>query len=169
MNNQLPTLILSGACLLASGLVPVEASSRNPVNSTASSKHSRPSTSSTEKRQWRSSQSESSTRTASSSTSSKYSGRTLHGKASFYGGKWHGRKTANGEIYNQNSMTAAHKTLPFNTKVRVTNLNNGRTVVLRINNRGPFKPGRIIDVSVAAANQLGMVKSGVVPAKVEVL
>jgi len=168
MNNQLPILILSGACLLASGVMPVEAGSRNPVNSTASSKHNRPSTvHSTENRQWRSSKKRSdSTRTASSS---KYSGRTMHGKASFYGGKWHGRKTANGEIYNQNSMTAAHKTLPFNTRVRVTNLNNGRSVVLRINNRGPFKPGRIIDVSVAAANQLKMVNSGVVPARVEVL
>lgn len=166
MNNQLPILILSGACLLASGFVPVEAGSRNPVNSTASSKHSRSTTAhATDKQKWRGSAK--SERTA--TRSSKYSGRTLHGKASFYGGKWHGRKTANGEIYNQNSMTAAHKTLPFNTRVRVTNLKNGRSVVLRINNRGPFKPGRIIDVSVAAANQLGMVKSGVVPAKVEVL
>lgn len=168
MNNQLPILILSGACLLASGLVPVEAGTRNPVNSTASSKHSRSSTvHSTENRKWRGSTK--SERTSQTASRSKYSGRTLHGKASFYGGKWHGRKTANGEIYNQNSMTAAHKTLPFNTRVRVTNLKNGRSVVLRINNRGPFKPGRIIDVSVAAANQLGMVKSGVVPAKVEVL
>ena len=94
---------------------------------------------------------------------------TQTGKASFYGGKWHGGKTASGEIYNQESMTAAHRSLPFNTRVRVTNLRNGRSVVLRINNRGPFIAGRIIDVSKAAARKLGMIKAGVVPVRLEVL
>lgn len=93
----------------------------------------------------------------------------LHGKGTWYGGKWHGRLTANGETYNKRSMTAAHKTLPFNTRVRVTNLKNGRSVVLRINNRGPYGKGRIIDVSEAAAEKLDMIRAGVVPVRVEVL
>ncbi|MGL4397146.1 MAG: septal ring lytic transglycosylase RlpA family protein, partial [Hyphomicrobium sp.] len=78
------------------------------------------------------------------------------GMASWYGGKFHGRKTANGERYNQWSMTAAHKTLPFGTRVRVTNARTGNSVVVRINDRGPFIKGRIIDLSKAAANQLGI-------------
>jgi len=91
------------------------------------------------------------------------------GKASWYGGKWHGRLTANGETYNKRTMTAAHKKLRFNTRVRVTNLKNGRSVILRINNRGPYAKGRIIDVSELAAEKLGMVEAGVVPCKVEIL
>ena len=71
------------------------------------------------------------------------------GTASFYGGKWHGRKTANGEIFDTYKLTAAHKTLPFGTRVRVTNLSNGKSVVVRINNRGPYSKGRIIDLSQA--------------------
>jgi rare lipoprotein A len=66
-------------------------------------------------------------------------------------------------------MTAAHKTLPFNTRVRVTDLVTGRSVIVRINDRGPFKPGRVIDLSEAAAEQLGMVRSGIVPVKIEVV
>jgi len=93
----------------------------------------------------------------------------LYGKASFYYGKWIGRKTANGEIYRRADMTAAHKTLPFNTRLRVTNLRNGRTVTVRVNNRGPYIKGRIIDLSLAAAEEIGMVKAGVVPVKAEVL
>ena len=91
------------------------------------------------------------------------------GMASWYGPGFHGRRTANGERFNQNAMTAAHRSLPFNTRVRVTNKNNGRSVVLRINDRGPFIRGRIIDVSVGAAKKLGMYSSGVAPVKVEVL
>ncbi|MGB3691884.1 MAG: septal ring lytic transglycosylase RlpA family protein [Spirulinaceae cyanobacterium] len=91
------------------------------------------------------------------------------GMASWYGPGFHGRRTANGERFNQNAMTAAHRSLPFNTRVRVTNKNNGRSLVLRINDRGPFIRGRIIDVSVGAAKQLGMYSSGVAPVKVEVL
>ena len=90
-----------------------------------------------------------------------------HGKASWYGGKWHGGPTASGETYNKRSMTAAHRKLPFGTRVRVTNLKNGRTVVVRINNRGPYIKGRIIDLSEAAAEKLDMIDAGVVPVKVE--
>lgn len=91
------------------------------------------------------------------------------GKASWYGPGFHGRLTANGERYNQNALTAAHRHLKFGTKVRVTNLNNGRSVVVRINDRGPYVKGRIIDVSAAAARSLGMIKKGVVPVKVTIL
>lgn len=85
------------------------------------------------------------------------------GIASFYGkgDGFHGRKTANGERYDRYSMTAAHRTLPFGTKVRVTNLRNGKSVIVRINNRGPFVRGRIIDVSYAAAQQLGFAGQGI--------
>lgn len=91
------------------------------------------------------------------------------GKASWYGPGFHGRLTANGERYNQNALTAAHRSLPFGTRVRVTNLNNGRSVVVRINDRGPFIRGRIIDLSAAAAHNLGMVHHGVVPVNIQVL
>jgi rare lipoprotein A len=94
---------------------------------------------------------------------------TQHGKASYYAGRWIGRKTANGEIYRAGDMTAAHKTLPFNTMVRVTNLRNGKSVIVRINNRGPYIRGRIIDMSWEGAKAIDMVKAGVVPVKVEVL
>ncbi len=82
------------------------------------------------------------------------------GIASWYGGKWHGRKTANGERYNKWSMTAAHKKLPFNTWVQVTNVATGQSVQVRINNRGPFRKNRILDLSLAAARELGFEKSG---------
>ncbi len=96
-------------------------------------------------------------------------GSVQKGKATWYGGKFHGHKTASGEIFDKHSMTAAHRTLPFGTIVKVTNLKNGRSVTLRINNRGPYGKGRIIDVSEAAARRLKMVSAGVVPATVEVL
>lgn len=91
------------------------------------------------------------------------------GIASWYGEKYHGRTTANGERFDMNAMTAAHKTLPFGTKVRVVNLVNGKSVVVRINDRGPFKPGRIIDVSKGAAKKLDMVAAGLVEAEVIIL
>jgi rare lipoprotein A len=91
------------------------------------------------------------------------------GKASFYGGAFHGRKTANGEVYNKNSLTAAHRTLPMGTRVKVKNLKNGREVIVRINNRGPRIKGRIIDLSTGAARELRMVDAGVVPVEVRVL
>ena len=91
------------------------------------------------------------------------------GIASFYANKYHGRKTASGEIYDKNKMTAAHRTLPFGVTVRVTELSNNRSVVVRINDRGPFARGRIIDLSLAAAKQLGIVQSGQARVRVEVL
>ncbi|MCW6037346.1 septal ring lytic transglycosylase RlpA family protein [Spirulina subsalsa FACHB-351] len=91
------------------------------------------------------------------------------GVASWYGPNFHGRRSASGEIYNQNAMTAAHRTLPFGTRVRVTNLNNGRSVVVRINDRGPFIAGRVIDLSRGAAQEIGLIRSGVAPVSVEVL
>lgn len=93
----------------------------------------------------------------------------LHGKASYYYGRWIGRKTANGEIYRAGDVTAAHKTLPFNTMVRVTNLKNGKSVIVRINNRGPYIKGRILDLSLVAAQRIEMTKAGVVPVKAEIL
>lgn len=91
------------------------------------------------------------------------------GMASWYGAGFHGNRTASGERYNQYDLTAAHRSLPFGTWVRVTNLNNGRSVVVRINDRGPFVGGRVIDLSAAAAQTIGMINSGVAPVSVEVL
>lgn len=95
--------------------------------------------------------------------------KTLSGPASWYGGKFHGRRTANGERFDMNEMTAAHRSLPFGTRVRVTNERNGRSVVVRINDRGPFVGNRIIDLSRGAAAAVGMVRTGVAPVRVEVL
>ncbi|MEW5250126.1 septal ring lytic transglycosylase RlpA family protein [Microbulbifer discodermiae] len=89
------------------------------------------------------------------------------GQASWYGTKFHGRRTANGEVYNMYAMSAAHKTLPLPSYARVTNLDNGRSVVVRVNDRGPFVPGRIIDLSYTAAQKLGYIDKGV--ARVEVV
>lgn len=83
------------------------------------------------------------------------------GRASWYGGQFHGRRTANGETYDKYALTAAHKTLPFGTIVRVRSLKLGHEVDVRINDRGPFAPGRVIDVSQAAAEALGLVGAGV--------
>lgn len=91
------------------------------------------------------------------------------GMASWYGPGFHGKRTANGEAYDQRAMTAAHRTLPMPSVVRVTNLDNGSSVVLRVNDRGPFAHNRIIDVSRAAAEQLDMVRSGVASVRVEIL
>ena len=91
------------------------------------------------------------------------------GIASWYGPNFHGKKTANGETYNQNDMTAAHRTLPLPSAVRVTNLENGRSIVLRINDRGPFARGRIIDVSRRGAQLLGFERNGVAKVRVDVL
>jgi len=85
------------------------------------------------------------------------------GTASWYGGKFHGRKTASGERYNQDAMTAAHKTLPFGTRLIVKNSRNGREVSVKINDRGPFIKGRIIDLSRTAARKLGI--NGIGPVK----
>ncbi|WP_201354168.1 septal ring lytic transglycosylase RlpA family protein [Hydrogenimonas urashimensis] len=91
------------------------------------------------------------------------------GVASWYGPNFHGGKTSNGETYNMYEMTAAHKTLPMNTMVRVINRRNGRSVVVRINDRGPFVKGRIIDLSYAAAKKLGIDRTGTAPVRLTVL
>ncbi len=84
----------------------------------------------------------------------------LQGVASYYADEFNGRKTANGEVYDMNEMTAAHRTLPFGTKVKVTNVDSGKSVVVRINDRGPFKDDRVIDLSLGAAKQLGLIAMG---------
>jgi len=93
----------------------------------------------------------------------------MTGRASWYGPNFHGKTTSSQEIFDMYDMTAAHKTLPFGTHVMVTNLNNGRSVKVRINDRGPFIRGRMIDLSYAAAKVLGMVGPGVVPVRIEIL
>ncbi len=93
----------------------------------------------------------------------------IRGVASWYGPGFHGRRSASGERYNQNAMTAAHRSLPFGTSVQVTNLNNGRSVVVRINDRGPYIRGRVIDLSAAAARMLGLMRSGTAPVNIQVL
>lgn len=93
----------------------------------------------------------------------------LYGKASYYGKKFHGRKTANGERFSMWQLTAAHKTLPFGTKCRVTNLDTGKSVVVRINDRGPFVKGRVIDLSKKAMADIGGVQKGVVPVRIDII
>ena len=106
---------------------------------------------------------------AGSRASRKCRGACEQGRASWYGGHFHGRETASGEVYDKEALTAAHPRLPFGTVVRVTNQKNGWTVDVRINDRGPFAKGRIIDVSEAAARQLGMIGGGVVPVSVRIV
>jgi len=91
------------------------------------------------------------------------------GTASWYGGAFHGRRTANGERFDMNAMTAAHPTLPLSTLVRVTNLDNGRSILVRINDRGPFARGRIIDMSRAGARALGFEARGTARVRVAVV
>jgi len=93
----------------------------------------------------------------------------VNGVASYYGREHHGKKTANGEIFDMTKLTAAHRSLPFGTHVKVTNLSNQRSAIVRINDRGPYYQGRIIDLSQAAAERLEMVKSGITNVKLEVL
>ena len=93
----------------------------------------------------------------------------VQGAASWYGPGFYGRTTANGERFRKGTLTAAHRTLPFGTKVRVTNLSNGRSVVVRINDRGPFKYHQVIDLAHGAASQLQMMQAGEVPVKLEIL
>lgn len=91
------------------------------------------------------------------------------GIASWYGNPYHGRRTASGEIFDMTSASAAHRTLPFGTRVKVTNLENGRSIVLRINDRGPFVRHRIIDVSKGAAQALGFVRQGTAQVRVQIV
>lgn len=96
-------------------------------------------------------------------------GEKAEGIASWYGPGFHGKKTSSGEIYDQNSLTAAHKTLPMNTILKVTNLKNNKEVIVRVNDRGPFVANRIIDLSNAAAYTIDMVNDGTAPVKLEVI
>ena len=94
--------------------------------------------------------------------------RIEEGVASYYADEYNGRRTSNGETYDMNKMTAAHRTLPFNSMVRVTNGTNGKSVTVRINDRGPFKDDRIIDLSLAAAKQLDLIGPGTARVRLEV-
>jgi rare lipoprotein A len=93
----------------------------------------------------------------------------VRGIASWYGPGFHGNRSASGEVFNQNALTAAHRSLPFGTQVRVTNLRNGRSVVVRINDRGPYSGHRVIDLSAAAARAVGLMQMGVAPVSIDVL
>ncbi len=92
---------------------------------------------------------------------------TQTGKASYYADKFDGRKTASGETFRQNALTAAHPSLPFGTRLKVTNMANGKTVKVRVNDRGPFAKGRIIDLSKKAAKRLGMISTGVATVEIK--
>src|SRR6185369_4967688 len=100
---------------------------------------------------------------------SSHEGFVQRGLASWYGSDFHGKETSNGEIYDMYAMTAAHKTLPLGVYVKVNNRENGRETVVRINDRGPFVNGRIIDLSYTAARQLGLLDKGTAPVKIEAL
>ena len=102
----------------------------------------------------------------SSSSSENY---PQYGNASWYGGKFHGRKTASGERFNKHEFTAAHRKLPFGTIVRVTNMRNGKEVYVRINDRGPFVKGRVLDLSLASAEALHFNRRGVIRVKIEII
>ncbi len=96
-------------------------------------------------------------------------GYTEEGKASYYSNKLHGRKMANGDKYSRHKLTAAHRTLPFGTKVKVTNLETNRSVKVKITDRGPFVKGRVVDLSEAAAKRLDYISAGIVPVRVKVV
>ena len=91
------------------------------------------------------------------------------GVVSWYGGKFHGRKTASGEKYDKHELTAAHKSLPFGTKVKVTNIRNGKSVVVEINDRGPYAKSRVLDLSQAAFSEIGHTNTGVMQVEYEII
>lgn len=92
-----------------------------------------------------------------------------YGKASYYAGQFIGRKTANGEIFTSNEYTCAHKTLPFGTKLKVTNIETNESIIVRVNDRGPYVKNRIVDLSLRGAHELGLMKSGVVNVSIEIV
>ena len=94
---------------------------------------------------------------------------TLDGIASYYAHDFNGKMTSNGEIFDMNALTAAHRTFPFGTKVRVTNLENNKTVIVRVNDRGPFKEGRIMDLSMGAAKEIDLMRTGTAHVRLDVL
>ncbi|MFC6672440.1 septal ring lytic transglycosylase RlpA family protein [Marinobacterium aestuariivivens] len=100
---------------------------------------------------------------------SDWTGYTESGKASFYADKHQHNKTASGELYNHDLKTAAHRSLPFGTRVKVTNIKNGKTVIVRINDRGPFIKGRVVDLSKSAFSSIGFPSSGLIDVKIEVI
>lgn len=102
-------------------------------------------------------------------TTSREKGYTQTGMISFYADQFHGKKTASGAIFNKNALTAAHRNLAFGTRLKVTNLGNGKSVTVTVNDRGPFAHGRILDLSEAAAREIGMIGKGTVKARIEVL
>ena len=94
---------------------------------------------------------------------------TLEGIASYYANDFNGKQTSNGETFDMNALTAAHRTFPFGTKVRVTNLENNKTVIVRVNDRGPFKEGRMMDLSMGAAKEIDLIRTGTAHVRLEVL
>lgn len=104
-----------------------------------------------------------------SNNKSKHSNFVQHGIASHMGHSLHGRKQASGEAHNKNELICAHKTLPFGTRIRVTNLKTGKSVIVRVTDRGPFGPGRIVDLSLAAAKKINIEKSGIANVKIEII
>jgi rare lipoprotein A len=90
-----------------------------------------------------------------------------YGLASYYGADFHGKKTASGELFDQRALTCAHRDLPFGTRVKVTNSRNNKWVIVRVNDRGPWVGGRVIDLSYAAAEKIGMIEDGIVKVKIE--
>ncbi|PSU30834.1 septal ring lytic transglycosylase RlpA family protein [Photobacterium aquimaris] len=99
----------------------------------------------------------------------KKANKVIYGKASFYANMFQGRKTANGQIFDQGKLTAAHRTLPFGTRVKVTNISNNKSVIVTVNDRGPFIRGRMIDLSSSAFKAIGNTRSGVLNVKMEIL
>ena len=109
-------------------------------------------------------------RFASSPSVEPWTGSTeLEGVASYYAHEFDGRTTANGEVYDMNALTAAHRSFPFGTLLRITNVENGKSVVVRVNDRGPFVEGRIIDLSLGAAKAVGMIQHGTTMVKIDIL
>ena len=102
-------------------------------------------------------------------TDSRWAGYTQSGKASYYASKFQSRKTASGELYDQAKKTAAHRKLPFGTKIRVTNTKNGKSVTVRVNDRGPFVKGRIVDLSASAFSRIAEMNAGIIDVKIEVI
>ena len=102
-------------------------------------------------------------------TRRKLKGKVIRGMASYYADDFHGRKTANGETFNMYGLTCAHKTLPFNLWLEVTNLANNRTVLVRVNDRGPFVGDRVLDLSLGAAKELHMIEAGIQEVKIQVV
>ena len=98
-----------------------------------------------------------------------YTGQKIYGKSSYYGKKFHGRKTANGEIFDMYKLSAAHREMPFNTLIKVTNTKNKKSVVVHVNDRGPFVSGRILDLSYGAAKEIDMINDGVADVIIEII